>query len=97
MTRRDRLADPEVRVPMPDRGGRLFRPGEKGEAVDPESRFYATLIAEGGIVEVSPDASRDAPEATPPVAPAGRATTGGGRSASRASPERTPEAKRKRT
>ena len=52
MTRRYRLADPEVRVPMPDRGGRLFRPGEKGEAVDPESRFYATLIAEGGIIPV---------------------------------------------
>lgn len=49
---RYRLADPEARVPMPDRGGRLFKPGEKGEAIDPESRFYATLIAEGGIVEV---------------------------------------------
>ncbi|MFC3642281.1 hypothetical protein [Aquibium oceanicum] len=39
-------------MPMPDRGGRLFKPGEKGEAIDPESRFYATLIAEGGIIPV---------------------------------------------
>jgi hypothetical protein len=45
-----RLADPAARVPMPDRGGRLFRADARGEAVDPENRFYATMIAEGSLV-----------------------------------------------
>jgi hypothetical protein len=66
-----RLADPACRLPMPDRGGRLF--SREGENVDPEHPFYMRLIADGDILP----ASRDTPEASPPVAPAGRRNSAG--------------------
>ena len=81
MNKRYRLADPACQVPMPDRGGRLF--SREGENVDPEHPFYMRLIADGDIVP----ASRDAPEASPPVAPAGRAKGRGGQSPARPAAE----------
>lgn len=51
--RRYRLAKAEAQIPMPDRGGRLFAADAEGERVDPENRYYATLIADGDIVEIS--------------------------------------------
>lgn len=47
-----RLANPEAQIPMPDRGGRLFQPGPDGEVIDTENRFYATMIADGDLIEV---------------------------------------------
>lgn len=47
-----RLANPEATIPMPDRGGRLFSSEPEGEAIDTESRFYATMIADGDLIEV---------------------------------------------
>lgn len=42
------LARPDMKIPMPDRGGRLF--SADGETVDLDSGFYATLVADGDIV-----------------------------------------------
>lgn len=53
MTKRYRLADPTRRVPMPDRGGRLFSQSESGEVIDLENSFYRTLIADGDIIPVA--------------------------------------------
>lgn len=52
------LRDSAARIPMPDRGGRLFSPA--GETVDVEDRFYATLIADRDIVFASRAASSPA-------------------------------------
>lgn len=46
------LRDPDARIPMFDRGGRLF--SAAGETVDVEDRFYATLIADRDIVPAAP-------------------------------------------
>jgi hypothetical protein len=53
-TRRYRLRDAAMQVPMPDRGGRLFTASPEGEAVNTEDRFYATMIADGDLIEVEP-------------------------------------------
>lgn len=66
MTERYRLANPAATVPMPDRGGRLFSDDPQGEAIDRESRFYATMIADGDLVPV---ATAPAVPATPPSPP----------------------------
>lgn len=55
-----RLARSGARIPMPDRGGRLF--GEAGETVDIEQRYYATLIADGDIVPTVPEPADPPPE-----------------------------------
>jgi hypothetical protein len=52
------LARPDLRIPMPDRGGRLF--GAEGEAIDPHMLFYANLIEGGDII-------RQAETAAPPT------------------------------
>lgn len=44
------LANPEARLPMPDRGGRLFR--ATGETVNADDAFWAGRVADGEIVEV---------------------------------------------
>lgn len=63
-TKRYRLRDPDMKVPMPDRGGRLF--SAAGETVNVEDRFYATMIADGDLVDASQ-----------PAAPAGRGARSG--------------------
>lgn len=50
--KRYRLAHADRNVPMPDRGGRLFSAASEGEVIDTENRFYATMIADGDLVEV---------------------------------------------
>lgn len=45
-----RLADPAATLPMPDRGGRLFR--AKGETIDIDSAFWAARIADREIIEI---------------------------------------------
>ena len=47
-----RLANPDALIPMPDRGGRYFQSGPDGEVIDTENRFYATMIADGDLIEV---------------------------------------------
>ena len=42
------LADPATKLPMPDRGGRLF--SADGEMVDVEHPFWAARIRDGEIV-----------------------------------------------
>ncbi|HEV2501476.1 MAG TPA: hypothetical protein VGV39_00275 [Mesorhizobium sp.] len=49
MLERYRLASDALKVPMPDRDGRLF--SVEGETVDTEHPFYAVLIADGDIVK----------------------------------------------
>ncbi|WP_054308921.1 hypothetical protein [Mesorhizobium sp. 1M-11] len=49
MLERYRLASDALKVPMPDRNGRLF--STDGETVDTEHPFYAALIADGDIVK----------------------------------------------
>ena len=83
MLKRYRLADLTRTVPMPDRGGRLFAQSAWGETVDTDHPFYLALIADGDLVP----ASRDASEASPPVAPAGRRTRAGLRSEARPAAE----------
>lgn len=82
-TERYRLARPDMQLPMPDRGGRLFTTDVEGEAVDVEDRFWANLIADGDLVPVS----RVASPATPADPPTGRRTTGGSRSRPRPAAE----------
>jgi hypothetical protein len=53
-----RLARPEMMVPMPNRGGRLFSSADDGEVIDTEIRFYATMIAERDLVEVEAIAAK---------------------------------------
>lgn len=48
-----RLARPDLKIPMPDRGCRLF--GEAGETVDAADSYYARLIADGDIVAEATD------------------------------------------
>lgn len=43
-----RLAEPSHKLPLPDRGGRLFR--SAGETVDRENPFYRALFADGSLV-----------------------------------------------
>nr|WP_295465202.1 hypothetical protein [Mesorhizobium sp.] len=58
------LANPEARLPMPDRGGRLFSP--KGETVDADSAFWAARVADGELIEVQPATPvKDIPPALP--------------------------------
>lgn len=42
------LANPEARLPMPDRGGRLFR--ATGETIDIDSAFWAARIRDAELV-----------------------------------------------
>ena len=55
-----RLADTTQRLPMPDRGGRLFD-GERGERVDVESPFWLGLIEQGAVLIVPPPPPPPAP------------------------------------
>ena len=48
-----RLARPDLKIPMPDRGCRLF--GDGGETVDPTNPYYVRLIADGDIVAEAAD------------------------------------------
>lgn len=74
-----KLCDPSQLLPMPDRGGRLFRAG--GETVDVENAFWLGLLGQGAIEEVksAPAAaapeSEAAPEGTVPAAKAVRGRT----------------------
>jgi len=43
------LKNPDHKLPMPDRGGRLF--GDDGEWVDPYHPFYRLCLDQGDIVE----------------------------------------------
>ncbi|MCA0275867.1 MAG: hypothetical protein LCH86_07685 [Proteobacteria bacterium] len=54
-----RLARPDLKIPMPDRGCRLF--GDAGETVDTANPYYARLIADGDII-VAPAADEKAAE-----------------------------------
>lgn len=49
------LASPDLKIPMPDRSGRLFSP--EGEAVDPTIPFYAMLINGGDIIPAADNAA----------------------------------------
>lgn len=71
------LARADLKIPMPDRGNRLF--GAAGETVDETEPYYRRLIEDGDIIAV-PDASRAASKAWPSGAPAGRRKAGGTRS-----------------
>lgn len=51
------LADPQAKLPMPDRGGRLY--SDDGETIDVENPYWAARIADG---ELLPDPSAVAPE-----------------------------------
>jgi len=53
---------------MPDRAGRLFRSGVEGEAIDPSSRFYATMIADGDLLP----ATKTPAQLSKPAAATGR-------------------------
>ena len=93
------LRDPAARIPMPDRGGRLFSPA--GETVGVEDRFYAPLIVDRDIVPASrgaPDAPHPAAEPGPVPDPgAGRANVPDGQSPSRPSADHDASRKGKRT
>ncbi len=59
-----KLADPDHRLPMPDRGGRPF--SADGESVDLDAPFWLACLADGSIVEAKTDAAKaDAGEARP--------------------------------
>lgn len=45
---------PDLAIPMPDRGNRLF--SGDGETIDPTQTYYANLIASGDLIEVKADA-----------------------------------------
>lgn len=68
MPERYRLADPTRKVPMPDRGGRLFSQSENGEVIDLESPFYRALIADGDIVPVVSKPQANVRRTTQPAA-----------------------------
>lgn len=69
MPARYRLANEALKVPMPDRNGRLFAGGDEGEAVDAEDPFYRALINDGDLVPVenaeAPDPLTAKPDKTP--------------------------------
>lgn len=50
------LARSDLRIPMPDRGGRLFSPD--GETVDLDDRFYLTLATDKDIVASDPKSAK---------------------------------------
>lgn len=54
MTKLYQLARPDLKIPMPDRGNRLF--GEAGENVDETNPYYRRLIADKDIVPVPTEA-----------------------------------------
>ena len=60
-----RLAVDGQKLPMPDRGGRLF--GDDGERIDADNAFWIARLADGSILEVPP-APLSAVRAAPPVA-----------------------------
>lgn len=45
-----KLANLDHKLPMPDRGGRIFR--KEGETVDISFPFWKRCLADGSIVEV---------------------------------------------
>ena len=77
MTKFFKLADPKARLPMPDRGGRLF--GVDGQFIDQHAPFYRTAILQGDLVKADPpasaddDAVADTPETDTPAKPKGDA------------------------
>lgn len=52
------LANPDLKIPMPDRDCRLF--GPDGEQVSEQDAYYARLIADGDIVPVKEPAKAKA-------------------------------------
>lgn len=56
---RYRLASPELKLPMPERGlGILFTADPDGEAINPLNQYYARMIASGELVPVETKTSR---------------------------------------
>lgn len=55
------LANPGHKLPMPDRGGRLFKP--EGETVDVEDPFWMALLRDGSIRPEEKRAPQKAPKA----------------------------------
>lgn len=47
------LANPSHRLPMADRGGRMFDP-VKGETVDVESPLWLSMLADGSLTTTPP-------------------------------------------
>lgn len=56
------LVDPDHKLPMPDRGMRLFRAG--GETVDLEDPFWMGLVGDGSI---RPETRKDRQADKPPA------------------------------
>lgn len=84
-----RLRDLAHRLPMSDRGGRLFDQTEQGEAIDTEDPFWRVLIADKDIIPASRAVSQPSSQSSDETAaaPAGRATRRDGQSSSRPAAE----------
>ena len=57
------LANPAHRLPMADRGGRMFDP-VKGETVDVESPLWLSLLADGSLTATPPEVAAPVPAET---------------------------------
>lgn len=57
------LSDPSHKLPLPDRGGRLFL--AEGETVDSYDPFYAVLLADGSLKRKPAPAAPEPIEAPP--------------------------------
>lgn len=57
------LANPAHRLPMADRGGRMFDP-VNGETVDVESPLWLSMLADGSLTKTPPAVAAAVPAAT---------------------------------